>query len=108
MHHEIWIPVKLMPGPDSDDINFEERVPEKYDGRTLWSSCGQTKEVEDDTYQPLPVDVCVYWTSVPDHLVVPQHGSRVFTFAMTVDNNRTVAREELLKGWWCSFYELKN
>ncbi|XP_028165174.1 protein-glucosylgalactosylhydroxylysine glucosidase isoform X1 [Ostrinia furnacalis] len=97
MHHEIWIAVKLMPGPTSNDITFEDPIPEIYDGRTIWSSCGQTKETEDPTYQPLPVDVCVYWTSVPDHLVVPQHGSRVFTFAMTVDNNKTLAREELLQ-----------
>lgn len=95
--------MQLQPGPDSKDIAFEEHIPEVYDERTIWSSCGKTKEVEDESLQPLLVDVCVYWTSVPDQLVVPQHGARVMTFAMTVDSNRTVAREELLKGRWCSF-----
>ncbi|XP_047987690.1 protein-glucosylgalactosylhydroxylysine glucosidase [Leguminivora glycinivorella] len=97
-HRDIWIAVKLMPGAEtSDDINFESPVPEVFHGRTIKSSCGKTRESEDLEYQPLPVNVCVYWTSVPDHLVVPQHGSKVFTFAMTVDKNRTVAREELFK-----------
>lgn len=98
MHHEIWIAVKLMPGPDSEDIAFQTPTPENYDGRTIWSSCGKTKEPEDEVYQKFPVDVCVYWTSVPDYLVVPQYGSRVFTFAMTVDRNKTVARQELVEG----------
>jgi hypothetical protein len=97
-HHEIWIAIKLMPGPASEDIDFERPVPEIFDGRTIWTSCGQTKEVEDPTYQPLPVEVCICWTSVPDHLVVPQHGSRVFTFPMTADKNKTIARNELLQG----------
>ncbi|XP_049885269.1 protein-glucosylgalactosylhydroxylysine glucosidase [Pectinophora gossypiella] len=97
IHHEIWIAVKLMPGPESKDISFQPPVPEIIEGRTTWSTCGQTKDSEDPTYQPLPVDVCVYWTSVPDHLVVPQHGSRVFTFVMTADKNKTVAREEFIK-----------
>ncbi|CAK1602766.1 unnamed protein product [Parnassius mnemosyne] len=97
LHPEIWIAIKLMPGPGSDDIVFQDPVPEILDGRTVWSVCGQTKESEDPTYQPLPVDICAYWTSVPDHLVVPQHGSRVFTFAMTADKNKTVARQELIK-----------
>lgn len=87
-----------MPGPASVDIAFEGPIPEIIDGRTVWSVCGQTMVSEDPTYQPLPVDVCVYWTSVPDHLVVPQHGTRVFTFAMTADKNKTVARDELIKG----------
>ncbi|CAH2067404.1 unnamed protein product, partial [Iphiclides podalirius] len=97
LHPEIWIAVKLMPGPDSSDIEFGEPVPEIFEGRTIWRACGQTKISEDPDYQPLPVDVCAYWTSVPDHLVVPQHGTRVFTFAMTADKNGTVAREELIK-----------
>lgn len=98
LHPEIWIAVKLMPGPESEDIAFQEPVPEIIEGRTVWSVCGQTKISEDSDYQPLPVDVCAYWTSVPDHLVVPQHGNRVFTFAMTADKNKTAAREELVKG----------
>lgn len=99
LYQEIWIAVKLIPGPESKDIAFQDPVPEIIDGRTIWSSCGQTKESEDLTYQSLPVDVCAYWTSVPDHLVVPQHGSRVFTFAMTADKNKTVAKQELVKGY---------
>ncbi|RVE43011.1 hypothetical protein evm_012323 [Chilo suppressalis] len=97
IHHEIWIAVQLIPGADSEDIDFQTPVPEVVDGRIVWSRCGDTKEVEEPMFQPLPTVVCVYWTSVPDHLVVPQHGSRVFTFAMTADKNRTVARTELLK-----------
>ncbi|XP_013201193.2 protein-glucosylgalactosylhydroxylysine glucosidase [Amyelois transitella] len=97
MHHEIWIAIKQMPGPDSEDIAFEPHTPEIFEGRTLWSTCGKTREPEDYEYQKYPVEVCAYWTSVPDHLVVPQHGSRVITFAMTVDHNRTVARDELIK-----------
>ncbi|KAG6457335.1 hypothetical protein O3G_MSEX010241 [Manduca sexta] len=97
IHHEIWVAISLMPGPDSKDVAFQNPVPEIINGRTIWSSCGQTWESEDTTYQPMPVDVCAYWTSVPDHLVVPQHGSRIFTFAMTADKNRTVAKEELIK-----------
>ena len=96
--HEIWIAIKLQPGEESKDIAFQEPMPEIIEGRTVWSACGKTKESEDLTYQPLPIDVCAYWTSVPDHLVVPPHGSRVFTFAMTVDKNKTIAREELVKG----------
>lgn len=84
----------------SDDISFHNPHPEIIESRTIWTTCGQTAEPEDIVYQPLPVDVCVYWTSVPDHLVVPQHGSRIFTFVMTADKNRTVAREELIKGWY--------
>lgn len=87
-----------MPGEASKDIDFNDPIPEIIGGRTIWNSCGKTKEPEDLTYQPLPVDVCAYWTSVPDHLVVPQHGSRVFTFVMTVDKNKTIAKEELVKG----------
>lgn len=97
IHHEIWIALNHNPGPTSKDIDFQDPVPEIVEGRTIWSSCGQTKESEDLTYQPLPVDVCAFWTSVPDHIVVPQHGSRVFTFVMTVDKNHTVARQEILK-----------
>nr|XP_049691823.1 protein-glucosylgalactosylhydroxylysine glucosidase [Helicoverpa armigera] len=97
VNQEIWIAIKLMPGPDSKDIAFQEPIPQILNGRTIWSSCGLTKESEDLTYQPLPIEVCAYWTSVPDHLVVPQHGSRVFTFVMTADKNKTVAREELIK-----------
>lgn len=97
VNQEIWIAIKLMPGPESKDIAFSNPVPEIINGRTVWSVCGQTMESEDLAYQPLPVNVCAYWTSVPDHLVVPQHGSRVFTFAMTADKNKTVAREELVK-----------
>lgn len=98
IHHEIWIALDHNPGPNSKDINFQDPIPEIVEGRTIWKSCGQTMESEDITYQPLPVEVCAFWTSIPDHLVVPQHGSRVFTFAMTVDKNLTVARQELLKG----------
>ncbi|KAI8428264.1 hypothetical protein MSG28_002481 [Choristoneura fumiferana] len=97
-HHDIWIAITLMPGPTSEDIVFETPIPEKLDERMIWSACGKTKESEDLVYQPLPVEVCAYWTSVPDHLVVPQHGGRVFTFAMTVDNNKTKARQELEEG----------
>ncbi|XP_072937087.1 protein-glucosylgalactosylhydroxylysine glucosidase [Epargyreus clarus] len=97
IHHEIWIALKFMPGPDSDDIKFKSPVPEVLEGRTVWGACGQTKESEDPEYQPSLIDVCAYWTSVPDHLVVPQHGSRVFTFVMTVDKNQTVARREFIK-----------
>ncbi|XP_075992674.1 protein-glucosylgalactosylhydroxylysine glucosidase [Anticarsia gemmatalis] len=97
INQEIWIAIKLMPGEKSKDIDFHEPTPEIIDGRTIWHSCGQTMESEDLTYQPLPVEVCAFWTSVPDHLVVPQHGSRVFTFAMTADTNKTLARLELVK-----------
>ncbi|KAJ2953896.1 hypothetical protein O0L34_g1527 [Tuta absoluta] len=97
IHHEIWIAVKLMPGPDSEDIAFQPPIPEIIEGRTVWSTCGFTMESEDLEYQPGPVEVCAYWTSVPDHLVVPQHGSRVFTFVMSADKNKTVAREEFVK-----------
>ncbi|XP_059058126.1 protein-glucosylgalactosylhydroxylysine glucosidase isoform X1 [Achroia grisella] len=95
IHHEIWIAIKQIPGPNSEDVQFHAPVPEVYDGRTIWYSCGSTKDSEDPSHQPLPVDVCAYWTSVPDYLVVPQHGSKVFTFVMTVDKNITVARQEL-------------
>jgi hypothetical protein len=96
--HEIWIAIELTPGPASEDIDFERPVSEILDGRTIWTSCGQTKEVEDPKYQPLPLEMCICWTSVPDHLVVPQDGSRVFTFPMTADKNKTIARNELLQG----------
>lgn len=96
MNQEIWIAIKLIPGEKSKDIEFQEPTPEIIDGRTIWHTCGQTRESEDLTYQPLPIDVCAYWTSVPDYLVVPQHGSRVFTFVMTADKNNTIAREELI------------
>ncbi|CAB3230488.1 unnamed protein product [Arctia plantaginis] len=97
VNKEIWIAIKLMPGETSKDIDFNDPIPEIIGGRTIWHSCGKTRESEDLTYQPLPVDVCAYWTSAPDHLVVPQHGSRVFTFAMTADKNKTTAKEELVK-----------
>lgn len=87
-----------MPGNESADIAFEAPVPETHKGRNIWSACGKTKVSEDLAYQPEPVDICVYWTSVPDYLVVPQHGSQLFTFAMTADKNRTVAKEEMYKG----------
>lgn len=88
-----------MQGPKSKDIAFEDPVPEIIENRPSWSMCGKTKESEDPVYQPMPVEVCLYWTSVPDHLVVPQHGARVFTFVMTADKNKTVARQEFVKGW---------
>ncbi|CAG9133486.1 unnamed protein product [Plutella xylostella] len=94
-HHEIWIAVKLMPGAPGADLDMQDPVAEIIHGRQVWSACGQTKESEDPIYQPSPVSVCAYWTSVPDHLVVPPHGSRVFTFAMTADKNKTVARTEM-------------
>ncbi|XP_041984111.1 protein-glucosylgalactosylhydroxylysine glucosidase-like isoform X1 [Aricia agestis] len=97
IHKEIWIAIKLMPGPTSKDIDFQTPIPEIIDGRTVWRSCGKTRVSEDPVYQPLPVEVCAYWTSVPDHLVVPQHHSRVFTFIMTADKNQTVAREEFVR-----------
>ncbi|XP_028034225.1 protein-glucosylgalactosylhydroxylysine glucosidase [Bombyx mandarina] len=97
VRHEIWIAIQLIPGPDSEDIGFKDPVPEIIEGRTVRSTCGQTLKSEDIVYQPLPVEVCVFWTSVPDHLVAPQHGSRVFTFVMTADTNRTVAREEMIR-----------
>lgn len=89
-----------MPGPDSEDVAFEPPVPEIIEGRTIWHSCGFTKESEEPAYQPEPVQVCAFWMSVPDHLVVPHHGSRVFTFAMSADKNKTIARDELIKGWY--------
>ncbi|XP_045486467.1 protein-glucosylgalactosylhydroxylysine glucosidase [Pieris rapae] len=97
IHHEIWIAIKQMPGPDSKDIDFSSPTPEIIDGRSVWTSCGKTKVSEDPEYQPLPTDVCAYWTSVPDHLVVPHYRPRVFTFLMTVDKNATVARKEFIK-----------
>ncbi|XP_050670497.1 protein-glucosylgalactosylhydroxylysine glucosidase isoform X1 [Leptidea sinapis] len=97
VHHEIWIAVKLMPGSDSKDIAFVSPTPEVLEGRTVWSACGKTRVSEDPIYQPMPVEVCAYWTSVPDHLVVPHHGKRVFTFVMTADKNETVARQEFIK-----------
>lgn len=106
VNQEIWIAIKLMPGEKSKDIEFEEQIPELINDRIIWHSCGKTRESEDLRYQPLPVEVCAYWTSVPDHLVVPQHGSRVFTFAMTADKNQTVAREELVKGYLFLFTHL--
>lgn len=87
-----------MQGPESKDLAFADPVPEIIENRASWSMCGQTKESEDPVYQPMPVEVCLYWTSVPDHLVVPQHGARVFTFVMTADKNQTVARQEFVKG----------
>ncbi|GBP95416.1 Protein-glucosylgalactosylhydroxylysine glucosidase [Eumeta japonica] len=98
VHHGIWISIKLMPGGDSDDVEFKEPSAEYIAGRYVWSSCGHTKISEDSEYQPQSKRVCAYWTSVPDHLVVPQHGSRVFTFAMTLDENRTVAKQEMING----------
>lgn len=97
INNSIWIAIKLIPGADSEDIAFEPQVPEIIEGRTIWHSCGLTKESEDITFQPEPIEVCAFWTSVPDHLVVPHHGSRIFTFAITADKNKTVAREELIK-----------
>ncbi|XP_047545214.1 protein-glucosylgalactosylhydroxylysine glucosidase [Vanessa atalanta] len=97
VHHEIWIAISQMAGPDSKDIAFESPIPEIIDDTIVWKACGKTKETEDPVYQPLPVDVCAYWTSVPDHLVVPHFRSRVFTFVMTVDKNETVARQEFVK-----------
>ncbi|CAG9784083.1 unnamed protein product [Diatraea saccharalis] len=97
IHHEIWIAVKLLPGAESEDVAFESPVPEIVDGRTVWSACGRTVEVEAAALQPEPSAACACWTGVPDHLVVPQHGARVVTFAMTLDTDRTVARRELLQ-----------
>lgn len=85
-----------MAGPESKDIAFDSPTPEVINDAIVWKACGRTKETEDPIYQPIPIDVCAYWTSVPDHLVVP-HLSRVFTFAMTVDKNETVARQEFIK-----------
>lgn len=86
-----------MPGPESNDIAFESPIPEIIEEAIVWKACGKTRESEDPEYQPLPVDVCAYWTSVPDHLVVPHFRSRVFTFVMTVDKNETIARKEFIK-----------
>ncbi|CAK1544235.1 unnamed protein product [Leptosia nina] len=97
IHHEIWIAIKLMPGADSKDIEFPSPTPEFINGRSVWSACGKTRVSEDPEYQPLPVNVCAYWTSVPNHLVVPHHQPRVFTFVMTADKNETVARQEFIK-----------
>ncbi|CAH0726149.1 unnamed protein product, partial [Brenthis ino] len=96
IHHEIWVAIKQMAGPNSKDIAFQAPTPEIINDAVVWKTCGRTREIEDPLYQPSPVDVCAYWTSVPDHLVVP-HISRVFTFAMTVDKNETVARQEFIK-----------
>ncbi|CAG4943725.1 unnamed protein product [Colias eurytheme] len=97
IHHEIWITIKQLPGPQSSDIDFASPTPEIIEGRPSWRSCGKTRVAEDPEYQPMLVDVCAYWTSVPDHLVVPQHRPRVFTFVMTVDNDQDVARKEFVK-----------
>lgn len=98
VHHQIWVTMKLIPGEDSKDITFEEPTVEILTDRTVWTSCGKTKVSEDIKYQPTPIEVCAYWTSVPDHLVVPQRGRKLFTFAMTVDKNQTVAKAEMIKG----------
>lgn len=87
-----------MPGGESKDIAFQEATVETIDNRPVWTTCGVTRVSEDIKYQPTPVKVCVFYTSVPDHLVVPQRGFKVFTFAMTVDKNETVARNEMIKG----------
>ncbi|XP_045763177.1 protein-glucosylgalactosylhydroxylysine glucosidase [Maniola jurtina] len=97
VHQAIWIAIKQMPGPESQDIAFAPPTPEIIDEMIVWKACGKTKEVEDPAYQATPVDVCAYWTSVPDHLVVPHVRSRVFTFFMTADKNETVARQEFIK-----------
>ncbi|XP_053605978.1 protein-glucosylgalactosylhydroxylysine glucosidase [Plodia interpunctella] len=97
MHHEIWLAITLMSGPVSEDIAFETPVPEILERRTVWHTCGKTREPEDTYYQKYPIEVCAYWTTVPDHLVVPQHGTKVLTFAMTVDHNKTIARDEMTK-----------
>ncbi|XP_032530188.2 protein-glucosylgalactosylhydroxylysine glucosidase [Danaus plexippus] len=97
IHHEIWIAIKQMAGPDSKDIAFEPPTPEIIGDAVVWKTCGKTRESEDIAHQPLPVDVCAYWTSVPDHLVVPHVKGRVFTFLMTADKNESVAREEFVK-----------
>lgn len=86
-----------MAGPESQDIAFGAPTPELIDEMLVWKACGKTKEVEDPAYQPEPTDVCAYWSSVPDHLVVPHYRSRVFTFFMTADKNETVARQEFIK-----------
>lgn len=97
-HKKSWIAIKLDQGPESNDITFQEPVFEIIENRASWSMCGRTKESEDLVYQPTTEEICLYWTSVPDHLVVPRHGARVYTFVMTADKNKAVARKEFVKG----------
>ncbi|XP_039765165.1 protein-glucosylgalactosylhydroxylysine glucosidase [Pararge aegeria] len=97
VHHEIWIAIKQMPGPESKDISFGSPTPEIINEMLVWKACGKTKEVEDPAFQGMLEDVCAYWSSVPDHLVVPHSRSKVITFFMTVDKNESVARQEFIK-----------
>ncbi|XP_026314471.1 protein-glucosylgalactosylhydroxylysine glucosidase-like [Hyposmocoma kahamanoa] len=94
---QIWVPISLMQGPESNDITFEAPVFEIIENRESWSMCGETKESEDPVYQPAPEKICLYWTAVPNQLVVPQHSDTLFTFVMTADKKKDVARQEFVK-----------
>lgn len=97
-HHTRFVELSFFPGPDSEDIKFEAPVLSKVGNRVLWSSCGKTKDIEDDKYQEERSTVCAYWTHPPSHLVVPRRGKLLHTFIMTVDTKREVALKEMIDG----------
>ncbi|XP_063701061.1 protein-glucosylgalactosylhydroxylysine glucosidase-like [Culicoides brevitarsis] len=82
--------------PDRVDIDFNVTSSEIITNRLVHRKCGNTLIVEDERYQKETRAVCVFYTDIPQTLVMKiNEFSNIWTFIMTVDESTEVARAEI-------------